>query len=270
MRNNRLFSNSITPENPSGKKMGLTMLLVWLAWFYANLGANGLFYKALNGTPALRLPGEIAYFLGVSIVGIVAAYHFARKWNLDLPLFPKKRGISFWIGSLVFLGLVIVLGFQAMAEQNMTMADVLKQPFIWIIAPFPIFVPTMIAYTLLWYVFFLRGFEKLLGGSKAATAAAIILSAIVYGIYHSASIDEILTIEQMIDEIVITTLIGIGFGLYVIFARSLVIAFFVNWILNWFVFTPVATFHRPIREWLLPYVVLGGVWLVYRYWWSEK
>jgi membrane protease YdiL (CAAX protease family) len=266
----KMFNYPVCTEIPTRKRMIVTMLIVWVAWFYANLGPNGIFYISLHGNPGLRIAGEILYYAGVSIVGIVAALHLSHKWKLDLSLFPKKPGLGFWIGSGVFLILAILLGIAALSDFNMTLADIFEHSFTWIIAPLFVLVPTMIAYTLLWYGLLLRGFERVFGGSKWATALAIIVSAFLYGIYHFASIDEITTLESMIEEILITTGIGIAFGLYVVLFRSLLVAFLVNWILNWFVFTPVDTFHPPVYLWPLGYIVLLGVWLVYRFLWIEE
>jgi hypothetical protein len=50
------------PANiPTRRRMALTLALVWLAWFVANLAPNGLFYIAARGVPGLRLPAEILY-----------------------------------------------------------------------------------------------------------------------------------------------------------------------------------------------------------------
>jgi len=49
--------------------------------------------------------------------------------------------------------------------------------------------------------------------------------------------------------------------------RSLLAAFFVNWILNWFVFTPVDTVHPPVWQWPIAALVLLVVWLLYRFGW---
>jgi len=181
----------------------------------------------------------------------------------------RKPGRSFWIGSGVFLVLAIVLGIAVLSDSNMTLAGIFEHPFTWIIAPLIIFVPTMIAYTVLWYGLVLRGFQRIFGSSRTAAILAILSSAILYGLYHLASIDEILTMEDLVQEILITTGIGIAFGIYVVIFRSLAVAFLVNWILNWFVFTPVATFHPPVYKWPLGYAILLCVWLAYRFLWIE-
>jgi membrane protease YdiL (CAAX protease family) len=93
---------------------------------------------------------------------------------------------------------------------------------------------------------------------------------VVYGVYHLAGIDELLTLPAMLEEILITTCIGVVFGIYVVLARSLLVAFLVNWLINWFVFTPVETFHPSIVLWPLGYVVLAVVWLAYRFLWIEE
>jgi hypothetical protein len=67
----RLFNYPVETTTLTRKHMVATMLLVWLAWFFVNLGANGLFYISLRGRPDARLPGEMLYYLGVSVVGIV-------------------------------------------------------------------------------------------------------------------------------------------------------------------------------------------------------
>lgn len=262
-----MFNPMIQPSTPPRQHMFLTLLLVWAGWFDVNLAANGLFYIAAYETPSLRLPAEILYYTGVSIMGIVIPYHLSRQWGLDLSLFPKKRTVWFWLGSLLFLLVAIFLGIQAMADQGMSLNDVFLQPLDWILAPLPIFIPTMIAYTLLWYGLMLRGWEKIFGGKRWGTALAVFLTALLYGAYHFASVDEIFTIQGMLDEILITTQIGIGFGIFVVWSRSLLAAFFINWIFNWFVFTPVDTFHPPVWQWPIATVVLLIVWLIYRFGW---
>ena len=266
----KLLHYPVVSNTPTRKKMAVTIMLVWLAWFFANLGPNGLFYISLNGKPGLRLPGEILYYGGISLVGIIVALHLSQRWGLDLSLLPEKTGLGFWIGSGVFLVLAVMLGIASLSDSNMSLAGILGHSFTWIIAPLIIFVPTMIAYTLLWYGLLLRGFQRVFGSSKAATVFAILVSATLYGLYHLASVDEILTAEEMVQEILITTGIGIAFGTYMVMFRSLAVAFLVNWILNWFVFTPVATFHPPMYEWPLGYVVLFCVWLAYRFLWIEE
>ena len=157
----RLFNYPVETTAPTRKRMVATMLLVWLAWFFVNLGANGLFYVSLHGRPGARLPGEILYYLGVSTVGIVVALHLSKKWNLEMPLLPAKRGLGFWIGTVAFLALAVFLGVNARADQGMTLADVVQQPPVWIVAPVFVLGPTMLAYTLLWYGFYLPGIRQL-------------------------------------------------------------------------------------------------------------
>ena len=264
-----MFTMNIEVELPSRRKMALTLLLVWLAWFVVNLAANGVYFIAAQGKPGLRLAGEVLYYAGVVITGVLIPWHLCRKWGLDIPLFPRKRTVWFWLGSLVFLMLAVFLGIQAMADQGMSMQAFLAQPVMRLIAPLPVFIPTMVAYTILWYGLMLRGWERVFGGGRWATLAGILLSAVLYGMYHFASVDEITTLQGMLDEIIITTLIGIGFGIFVVLSRSLAAAFVINWILNLFVFSPLETFHPPIWQWPLGVIVLLVLWLVYRYRWLE-
>jgi membrane protease YdiL (CAAX protease family) len=252
------------------KQFILALLLVWLAWFVVNLAANGLFYIAADNKPSLRLPGEVLYFAGISIVGVVVPYHLCRRWHLDIPLLPEKRTIWFWLASLIFFVLAVPLGLAAMSDQGMTWAMVWERPFPWIIAPVPLFIPTMIAYTLLWYGLMLRGWERIFGGTRWGTMAAVVVTAVLYGVYHFASVDELKTLTAVLDEIMITTLIGIGFGLYVVWFRSLLVAFMANWLLNWFVFMPLDTFHPPAWRWPVGLLVLLIVWGIYRFAWLSK
>ena len=262
-----MFNPPVPQTSLPRRRMALTLVLVWLAWFVANLAPNGLFYIAAHGTPGLRLPGELLYFVGVSLTGIVIPYHLCRAWGLELPLFPAKKTLGFWLGSGVFLILAVFLGIMAMSEQGMTVGDAFSYSLTWLLAPIPLFIPTMIAYTLLWYGLILRGWERILGGSRWATALAILLGAVMYGVYHLAGVDQFTTLAAVADEIFITTLIGIGFGVYVVLGRSLVLAFLINWVLNWFVFAAVPEFHPPVWKWPLSVLVLAAVWLIYRYGW---
>lgn len=265
-----MLNPPITQIHATRRRMVLTLILVWLAWFVANLAANGLFYIAAHDSSDLRLPAEILYFVGVCITGVAIPYQLCRAWGLDMPLLPEKRTIWFWLGSLLFLILAVPLGMAAMSDQGMTLSDVFSHSLDWIAAPMPIFIPTMVAYTLLWYGLMLRGWERIFGGSRWATVLAIVVGAVMYGVYHLASVDEISTLAELADEVLITTLIGIGFGVYVVLARSLLAAFLVNWLLNWFVFTPLDTFHPPAWQWPIALLVLAGVWLLYRYGWIES
>ena len=264
-----MFTMNIEVELTSRRKMTLTLLLVWLAWFVVNLAANGVYFIAAQGKPGMRLAGEVLYYAGVVITGILIPWHLCRKWELDIPLFPRKRTVWFWLGSLVFLVLAVFLGIEAMADQGMSVQAFLTQPTMRLIAPLPLFIPTMVAYTILWYGLMLRGWEKVFGGGRWSTLAGILLSAVLYGMYHFASVDEITTLQGILDEIMITTLIGIGFGIFVVLSRSLAAAFVINWILNLFVFSPLETFHPPIWQWPLGVIVLLVLWLVYRYRWLE-
>lgn len=161
-----MFNPPVPQTSPLRRRMVLTLLLVWLAWFVVNLAANGLFYIAARGAPSLRPPAEILYYAGVSITGIVIPYHLCRAWGLAIPLLPEKKTIWFWIGSALFLILAVPLGIAAMSDQGMTLRDVFSHPIAWILAPIPVFIPTMIAYTLLWYGLMLRGWERILGSSR--------------------------------------------------------------------------------------------------------
>jgi hypothetical protein len=99
---------------------------------------------------------------------------------------------------------------------------------------------------------------------------AIVVTAVVYGVYHLASVNELLTFSAMLEEIAITSLIGIAFGTYVVLCRSLLVALLNNWLINWLVFMPVETFHPSPALWPLGYVILAIVWLTYRWLWVHE
>lgn len=262
-----MFTTMIQKSSPSRCRMALTLILVWLGWFVVNLAANGVFYIASQGNATLRLAGEVVYFTGVIIMGILIPYHLCQQWNLEIPLFPARRTGWFWFGSFLFLVAAIFLGIQAMGDQGMTLTMLFAQPVDRFLAPLPVFIPTMIAYTILWYGLMLRGWQKVFGGGRVATLLSILLSAFLYGLYHFASVDEIFSLQGMLDEVLITTLIGIGFGFYVLLSRSLFTAFLINWVLNFFVFSPLDTFHPPLWQWPMSVLFLIALWLVYRYGW---
>jgi len=260
----------VKSEAPPRTRMALTIVLVYVAWFYANLGPNGLFYMAALGRPAARVPGELLYYLGVSLAGIVVPLTLCRRWGIDLPFWPRRTGALFWLGSIGLLAAALILGLFAFEEGGMTWAQVGGQSVVWIVAPLFLLLPTMTAYTILWYGLMLPAIRRLLGGSKIALAAAVLITAAAFGLYHLASVDGLLTAEAMVEEILITTAIGVVFGAYVASGGSLVVALLANWLLNWFVFLPDPTFHPPVWQWSLGYLVLAGVWTVYKVVWCRK
>ncbi len=255
---------------PSSRHMGMVMLLVYLAWFYANLAANSIFFIAAKDVPAFAPLGSATYFLGISLVGMVTTWHLSQRWGFEIRWWPKRMGAGFWLGSLAVLAFGVAMGIGAMADEGLTPADLPGKPLGWLLIVLPLFTFPMLAYTLLWNVFFLQGFRRLLGPSRLGTAGAIVCTAAVYAVYHLASIDEIATLDAMIMEIGITFGIRVVLLLLVVGTRSIGAAFVVDWVMNWFIFLPMEQMHPP--TWYLVFALLlpVAVWLAYRHGWRSS
>jgi hypothetical protein len=52
--------------------------------------------------------------------------------------------------------------------------------------------------------------------------------------------------------------------------QSLIVAFFANLLLNFLIFSPVASFHTPPLNWLYSYAVVIVVLVIYRFTWTKK
>ena len=242
------------------------MFLIWIAWFVGNLGSNALLFMGNNYNPVFSVVGKIIYFVTITSVGILAACHYSKEWKIEIKLnFNHEKKIH-WIFSILLIIFVIVMGYFAMEEaftESFTLNSIFDQSFQWIITPIFVLIPTMIAYTLLWYALFLRSFEKIFSKNIVGKILAIVLTSFVYSIYHFGSIDEIFTLQGILDEVLITFMISIIFSLYVMLTNNLHVAFIANLILNWFVFTPVETFHIVPIQLLWNYVIVCVCVVVY-------
>ncbi len=148
--------------------------------------------------------------------------------------------------------------------------EIFSKDFIYLISPFIQLIPSMIAYTLLWYVLFLQGFIRIFENNRKGKIVAIFFTSFIYAIYHFASINEIQSFASMIEEVLITFGISIIIATYVVSNKSLAVAFIGNLILNFFVFSPVETFHSSPANWLYAYIIVGITLLVYYLGWIRN
>jgi hypothetical protein len=241
-----------------------TLSLIWLAWFIGNLCANALFY--LGAEFKSRLPGDLQqityhwgtliYFLTVSIVGIASSHHFIKSWNLQVNWSPKKITPAFVIFSLIYLAAFVGLGIMAISEgEQLSLSEVFSGDFTYLISPLVLLIPTMIAYTLMWYGLFLQGLIRVFGNNLIGKILSVLLTSFVYSIYHFASINEIHSFSAMTEEILITFGISVVIGAYVLIFKSLIMAFVANLALNFLIFSPVETFHTSPQNWIYSYAV---------------
>lgn len=256
-----------------------TLSLIWLAWFVGNLCANALFY--LGADFRLQLSndlqsvtyhwGTLIYYITVAVVGIAASVHFIKAWKLPISLMPEKISSRFIILSVALLALLIALGIMAISQDfQLTLAEVFSGSFSYLISPLILLLPTMIAYTLMWYGLFLQGLIKVFGDTLCGKVFAVLLTSFVYAIYHFASINEIQSFSGMIEEILITFGISVVIAAYVLLGKSLVVAFVANLVLNFLIFSPVTSFHTSPWNWLFSYFVVIVLLLIYHFGWKKQ
>ena len=159
-------------NNIAKKKILQTLLLLWLAWFIGNLCANALFY--LGAEFKTLLPGDLQlityhwgtsiYYITVAVVGIAASHYFIQKWRLPIRFSPEKITPRFIVLSLILLATFVGLGMMAISQDHqLSLGDAFSGNFTYLISPLILLLPTMVAYTLMWYGLFLQGLIKVLG-----------------------------------------------------------------------------------------------------------
>lgn len=267
-------------ETKVAKKQILqTLSLVWLAWFIGNLCANALFY--LGADFKTQLPGDLQsityhwgtliYYITVTVVGIASSLYFTDKWKLPISWSPKKYTPRFIILTLVLFAVFVALGIMAISQgQQISLSDVFSGNFSHLISPLILLLPTMVAYTLMWYGLFLQGLIRVFGNTVRGKVFSVLLTSFVYAIYHFASINEIHSIAAMAEEILITFVISIIIGAYVLICKSLIMAFIANLALNFLIFSPVDSFHTSPLNWLYSYAIIVLLLLIYRFAWKKK
>lgn len=238
---------------------------IYLAWLYANLAANGMFaLEAIRGSIYRRI-GSVVYGLGVSISGIALPQIAARRLGISTT-FRTSVGNDAWraiISVVVLLPFSVVIGLAAMADQGVSFSVlVANAPSLhYLVSPIPTLIPTMIAYSILWHWFVFGSLRQVLLANLpgryrvAATGAAILVTAFLYGLYHFTSIDEITTMSAIVDEVVITFAIRCVLLASVVFSRRLWPAFFADLVMNYFVFTPMNHFHPHWSIWAINIVI---------------
>ncbi len=268
-------------ENNKVTKMQIlqTLSLIWLAWFIGNLCANALFYLGADFKSQLSADlqsvtyhwGTLIYYITVAIVGVAASVHFIKAWKLPIHLMPEKISPRFIMLSVVLLALLIALGIMAISQDfQLSLAEVFSGSFSYLISPLILLLPTMVAYTLMWYGLFLQGLIRVFGDTLRGKVFAVLLTSFVYAIYHFASINEIQSFSGMVEEILITFGISVVIAAYVLLGKSLVVAFVANLVLNFLIFSPVASFHTSPWNWLFSYSVVIVLLLIYHFGWKKQ
>ena len=261
------------------KQIIQTLSLVWLAWFTGNLCANALFY--LGADFKTQLPGDLqaityhwgtlVYFITVAIVGIVSSHYFIENWKLPISLWPKKITSRFIILSLLLFAMFIGLGIMAISQDHqLPLGDVFSGSFAYLISPLVLLLPTMIAYTIMWYGLFLQGLIRVFGNTVRGKVLSVLLTSFVYAIYHFASINEIHSFAAMTEDILITFGISIIIGGYVLICKSLLMAFFANLMLNFLIFSPVDSFHTSPKNWIFAYTIVVLLLFLYDFAWKRQ
>jgi hypothetical protein len=261
------------------KQILQTLSLIWLAWFIGNLCANALFY--LGADFKAQLPGDLQavtyhwgtliYYITVAIVGIAASHYFIKNWKLPISLSPKSITPRFIILGLLLLAVFIGLGVMAISEgQQLSLSEVFTGSFAYLISPLILLLPTMIAYTLMWYGLFLQGLIRVFGNTVRGKLLSVLLTSFVYAIYHFASINEIHSFAAMTEEILITFGISVIIGSYVLICKSLLMAFFANLLLNFIIFSPVSSFHTSPQNWFYSYAIVVLLLTIYHFVWERQ
>ncbi|NLD87438.1 MAG: hypothetical protein GX633_04185 [Clostridiales bacterium] len=261
------------------KQILQTLSLIWLAWFIGNLCANALFYLSANFRAQLPSDlqsvtyhwGTLIYYITVAIVGIASSHYFIKKWKLPMSLSPKNFTPRFIILSLILLAAFIGLGIMAISQgQQLSLHDVFSGNFVYLISPLILLLPTMIAYTLMWYGLFLQGLIRVFGDTVRGKVLSVLLTSFIYAVYHFASINEIHSFAAMTEEILITFGISVIIGAYVLVCESLIIAFFANLVLNFLIFSPISSFHTSPQNWIYSYAIVVLLLIVYHFAWNRQ
>ena len=257
-------------ENSKKKRLS-TIFIIWLIWLVGNLCANSLFFMGDQYNRVFSVIGKIVYFITITGAGIVCAYHFSRQWKFSFnPIRPKKTA---WLWNTILFAFILVMGYFAIDEQladGFSFGYIVNHSLWWNLSPLFNLLPTMVAYTLLWYCLLLRTFQHSFKDNMWAKIISVILTAFFYSIYHFASVNEIFTLRAMLDEVMITFLISLALGAYIILTNNLVVLTIANLILNWFVFTPVASFHTTGKEVLLLYLIVAACIVVYCFFYKKQ
>jgi len=202
--------------------------------------ATILFANYLMMSPATHGIGEIVYYMAVSIFGVLFPYHLIKKRNIVLPLFQKKFSVKFVLFSLFMLGFSI---FCAVGSGGLDEVVKHSSSFTYLFQLIPILFVTMLSYTLLYFGFILHGLREYYKTGWKSFVIPITLASLSFGLYHFVAIDSLHGLNIMIEEVIITTIIGLFLATYTLLTRSISMTFIFICLINWFVLMPEAEFH---------------------------
>lgn len=246
-----------------------TLALIWLGWFVGNLCANALFLLGTDFDLIFYPFGTIVYFITVTITGILIPIHYCKKWQISINIFPEKVTKKFILISLLLLLTMVTLGVFA-AGDYLTFQEFLQHDLLWKISPLIQLIPTMIAYTLLWYTLFVNTIKSCFKNKRTGIILSSLITSFIYAIYHFASINEITTMNAMLEEILITFSISLVFCAYAFIIDNFLVSLIVNLVLNYFVFVGVSSFHTGPVDWAFSYLIVLIFVLIYILWWRDQ
>ena len=123
--------------------------------------------------------GTLIHYITVAVAGIAASHYFIKRWNLPLDLAPKSFTPRFAILSLILFAVLIGLGIMAVTEgQQLSLRDVFSGNFAYLLSPLILLLPTMIAYTIMWYGLFLQGLIRVFGNTVRGKVLAVLLTSL--------------------------------------------------------------------------------------------
>lgn len=211
------------------------ILLAYILFCMANLFANYLMMY-----PATHEIGEIVYYMAISIFGVLFPYHLIKKRKIVLPLFKTKISVKFVLLSLFMLGFSI---FCAVGSGGLDDIMQHSSSFTYLFQLIPILFVTMLSYTLLYFGFILHGLREHYKTGWKSFVIPIAVASLLFGVYHFVSIDSLHSLNTMIEEVIITTIVGLFLSTYTLLTRSISMTFIFIYLINWFVLMPETEFH---------------------------
>jgi hypothetical protein len=162
-----------------------------------------------NYSGTFSIVGNVIYFITIAGAGILASYHFCGDWDYSFKA-GRNNKIN-WLYHILLFVFIFIMGYFALEEQltsEFTIQYILSQSIWWNISPLIRLLPTMIAYTLLWYCLLLRTLQTSFRDNFWGKILAVMLASFFYCIYHFTSVNEIFTLSAMLDEVMISLLVN--------------------------------------------------------------
>lgn len=229
------------------RRLAVEMIVVYLAWCAANLGAN-----LIQASPGRAQTGAVAYYVGVAATGVLIPWALARRHGFDLRWWPRAAAAprAVLAGGLL-LAAMVFMGVMALADQGLSRDHLLTAPPGSTLQPLAYLSLSMVAYLVLFWTYLRQGAQRLArpagtgdgGRSAAARVLGTVVPAAAYGIYHVTSVDSLSTLGALTDEIVITTVIGLLLGAYLQVTPNLVLVWVALNTINLFAFAADPQFH---------------------------